>query len=96
MTLNLQFKRYAHAKGYTALELGRTTVQGKDHIWARYHMGNRDWTKKYMIVFGETEYAITATCFDQQEFLKREDLGRDCSIVSFTNPNWQYTMILQS
>jgi len=77
-----EFKRYAHAKGYTALELGRTTAQGKDHIWARYHMGNRDWTKKYMIVFGETEYAITATCFDQQEFLEKERIW-DEIVASF-------------
>ena len=77
-----EFKRYAQAKGYTALEFGRITVQGKDHIWARYHMGNREWTKKYMIVFDETEYAITATCFDQKEFVEKEKIW-DEIVASF-------------
>jgi tetratricopeptide (TPR) repeat protein len=67
-----EFKRYAQKKGYTAVEFGRITVQGRDHIWARYHMAGGDWTKKYLIVFGQTEFSITATYFNQKEFLEKE------------------------
>ena len=80
-----EFKRYAQEKGYTELELGRVGVGGKDHVWARYGMGFGDRTKKYMIVFGETEYAITATCFDQKAFAEREKIW-DAIIATFRLP----------
>lgn len=32
-------RQYAQDKGYTQVELGGITVGGKEHIWARYHMG---------------------------------------------------------
>ncbi len=69
-----EFRRYAQKRQYSELEFGRTTIGGRDHIWARYHMGAGDWTKKYLIVFGETEYAITATCFDQQMLAESENM----------------------
>ena len=58
--------------GHTDLVFGRITVLGEDQIWARYHLGNRDRTKKYMIVLGANEYAITATCFVPKGFAEKE------------------------
>ena len=66
------FRRYATARGYTELELGTISAGGREHVWARYHMGARDWAKKYLIVFGDTEYAITTNCCDRQRFAERE------------------------
>lgn len=77
-----EFRRYAQDKGYTELELGRITVQGRDHVWARYHMGHGLWTKKYMLILGGTEYAITATCTDQRTFAQRERVW-DTIVTSF-------------
>jgi hypothetical protein len=67
-----EFKRYALSRQYTELEFGRITVGGKDHVWARYRMGTGDWAKKYLIVFGGTEYAMTASSFDRQRFADQE------------------------
>ncbi len=77
-----EFRRYAQEKHYTELELGRITVGDRDHVWARYRMGTGDWAKKYLINFGETEYAITANCFDQHKFVERENIW-DAIVMSF-------------
>ncbi|MCB9419758.1 MAG: hypothetical protein H6667_08135 [Ardenticatenaceae bacterium] len=69
-----EFKRYAQEKQYTDLEFGRITVGHVDHVTARYRMTKRDWMKKYLIVFGETEYAMTVGCSDQQVFEEREQV----------------------
>ena len=70
-----EFRLYARDRGFTNLRFGRVTVAGKEHVCAHYSvsdkMGKR-WNKKYMVVFGGTEYAITATCNDPQWFAKRE------------------------
>jgi tetratricopeptide (TPR) repeat protein len=70
------FVQFAMFRGFSALKLSRITVGGKEHVCASYHvsdvMGER-WNKKYMIVFGATEYAITATCNDEKWFLQREE-----------------------
>jgi hypothetical protein len=76
------FKRYALSRQYTELEFGRITVGGKDHVWARYRMGTGDWAKKYLIVFGETEYAMTVTSFDRQRVAERES-ACDAIVMSF-------------
>jgi tetratricopeptide (TPR) repeat protein len=71
----LEFRLYAQNNRFTDLEFGKVTVGGREHVWARYHIqdrwGNR-WNKKYMLVFGGTEYTITATCNDLQWFAQRE------------------------
>jgi tetratricopeptide (TPR) repeat protein len=81
----LEFRLYAQHKGYTDLEFGRITVGGREHVWARYHIrdewGDR-WNKKYVIVFGGTEYTITATCNDPQWFAQREQ-DWDAIVTSF-------------
>jgi hypothetical protein len=69
-----EFKLFVQSKGYTALGFGRFQVGGKEHVWARYYMGDDVWTKKYLITFGKTEYAITATCFTQNMLLQREKI----------------------
>ena len=70
-----EFTLYARDQGFSNLEFARIMVAGKEHVCARYYindwMGSR-WNKKYMIVFGGTEYTITATCNDPQWFAKRE------------------------
>ena len=77
-----EFRHYAKYQGFTGLEFGRCTVEDSEHVWARYHMGNGAWTKKYMIVLGETEYAITATCFDKQQLPEKEKIW-DAIVASF-------------
>jgi tetratricopeptide (TPR) repeat protein len=80
-----EFQLYARDKGFADLHFGRILVAGKEHVWASYFindkMGKR-WNKKYMIVFGGTEYTITATCNDPQWFAKREK-DWDAIIQSF-------------
>ena len=53
--------RYAQGMGYTNLEFGRISVGGKEHVWARYHRGCGQWTKKYILAFGGIQYVITTT-----------------------------------
>jgi hypothetical protein len=77
-----QFRRYAQERGYTDLVCGRIRVGDQDHVWARYCMTPRDWTKKYLIVFGETECAITASCYDRQRLAESESAW-DAVVASF-------------
>jgi hypothetical protein len=77
-----EFRRLTQAQGYTELSLGRMLVGGRTHVWARYHLNSGDATKKYLLVFDETEYAITATCFDQQAYATREQIW-DTVVSSF-------------
>lgn len=70
-----EFRLYAQVNGFKDLVFSRITVGGKEHVNAHYFiddkMGKR-WNKKYMVVFGGTEYTITATCNDPQWFALRE------------------------
>ncbi len=70
-----EFLLFARDRGYTNLVLGRILAAGKEHVCASYYindnMGKR-WNKKYMLVFGGVEFAITATCNDPQFFAARE------------------------
>lgn len=77
-----EFRRYAEERQYTELEFGRITVSNREHVWARYRMDTQDWAKKYLIYFGETEYAITANCFDRHRFIERENTW-DTIVTSF-------------
>jgi tetratricopeptide (TPR) repeat protein len=77
-----EFRRHAEAKGYTKLSLGRIVVGSRAHVWARYRMTSEDITKKYLLVFEETEYAITATCFDEQIYAICEQAW-DTAVASF-------------
>ena len=52
------------------------------HLWARYNMGGGLWTKKYLIVFGGIEYAITATCY-YPEMLAEMEKGWDTIVELF-------------
>jgi tetratricopeptide (TPR) repeat protein len=67
-----EFRRYSSKRQYTELEFGRILVEDKEHVWARYQMGARGWAKKYFIVFGPVEYAITANCFDRAKLTEKE------------------------
>ena len=55
------------------MELGRFTVRGKEHVWARYNVGNGRWVGKYLVVLNGIEYAITATCLDEKLLLQMEN-----------------------
>ena len=71
----VEFKLFVRTRGFKDLHMGRIVVAGKEHVCASYciddEMGKR-WNKKYMIVFGGVEYAITGTCQDPHWFVKRE------------------------
>ena len=67
-----EFRRYTQGRKYTTIEFGRILVGNQEHVCARYRMGAEDWAKKYLLVFGEIEYDITANCFDQKSFVERE------------------------
>jgi tetratricopeptide (TPR) repeat protein len=77
-----EFRQYVQKQGYFDLEFGRILVGGKDHVYTRYKMGNGVWIKKYMIVFAGIEYAITASCNNQQTFIERENTW-DAVVKSF-------------
>ena len=83
-----EFRHYAQKKKHTNLEFGRISVGEKDHVWARYCMINGIWAKKYMIVFGRVEYAVTATCADRRTFLERESTW-DTVVKSFRLSGWK-------
>ncbi len=87
----LEFSLHAERHGYHQLNFGRISVCGKEHVWASYHirdwMGTR-WNKKYMIVFGGLEYAITATSQDPEWFEKRES-DWDVIVKSFRLMKWR-------
>ena len=61
---------------YAGLKLGRITLAGKEHVCASYSihdaLGDR-WNKKYMIVLGGMENALTATCSSPEWFAQRAD-----------------------
>ena len=67
-----EFRRYALGRHYSNLKFGRIVVGESEHVWARYLMGTGDWAKKYLIVFGATEYDITASCFGDEVLAERE------------------------
>jgi tetratricopeptide (TPR) repeat protein len=77
-----EFTRYAQGKGYTNLEFGRLSVGGKEHVWARYHEGRGEWTKKYMLAFGGIQYVITTTGANPTTFAQREGIW-DAMVASF-------------
>jgi tetratricopeptide (TPR) repeat protein len=79
---NIEFEDFAQRKEYDELKTGRIVVEGQEHLWASYRMGARDRTKKYLLVFGETEYAVTATCFNQPAFAETEKVW-DTVVTSF-------------
>ncbi len=70
-----EFTLFAQSMGFKDLVFGRIMVGDKEHVCAHYYindkMGKR-WNKKYMIVFGGIEYAITGTCNDPDWFTRRE------------------------
>ncbi len=71
----IEFRLYAQVHGFADLHFGRINVAGKEHVCAHYfindNLGAR-WNKKYMLVLGGIEYALTCTCNDPQWFAKRE------------------------
>lgn len=70
-----EFIVFTEARGYTDVKFGRLNVAGKEHVCASYFINDRlgkRWNKKYMLVFGGIEYALTCTCNDPQWFSKRE------------------------
>jgi tetratricopeptide (TPR) repeat protein len=88
-----EFTRYARGKGYTNLEFGRMSVGGKEHVWARYHRGHGEWTKKYMLAFGGNQYVITTTGANQTTFAQREKVW-DAMVRSFRLSEWRERDIL--
>jgi len=71
----IEFQLFTRDRVYRDLHIGRIKILGKEHVCAHYFindfMGQR-WNKKYMIVFGGIEYALTFTCDDPDWFAKRE------------------------
>ena len=67
------FYKYAEERGYSGIKVGRITAGGKEHVCAICIQPGNVWTKKYMIVFDETEYAITASCFRQESYITYEE-----------------------
>jgi hypothetical protein len=92
-----EFRRYAQKNEYTELEFGRITVEGEEHVTARYRMGKREWAEKYLIVLGKTEYAMTANCYDHQVFIEREavwdTIVRTFRLIKPTKPRKTTTKI---
>lgn len=82
-----EFKQFAQKHGHTDLNFGRILVGGIDHVWARYQMASGVWTKKYVVVFSGVEYAITASCYNQQMFVERERIW-DAVVNSFRLTKW--------
>jgi len=88
-----EFTRRARDMGYTNLDFGRISVGGKEHVWARYHRGHGQWTKKYMLAFGGIQYVITTTGANQLTFAQREKVW-DAMVSSFRLSEWREQDIL--
>lgn len=70
-----EFLLYARSRGFVDVHFGRIVVGDKAHVCARYRVHDQfgpRWHKKYMIVFGETEYTITGTCNEASWFALHE------------------------
>ncbi len=89
-----EFTQYARDKGYTNLQFGRVSVGGKEHVWARYHEGHGEWSKKYMLAFGGIGYVITTTGANPTTFAKREKVW-DAMVASFRLSEWRKKDILK-
>lgn len=76
-----ELREHAKDKGFTELKLGRITVEGKEHVWARYCTGYGKWVKKYRLVFSAAEYIITATGRVQDMQMEKENW--DTVVTSF-------------
>jgi hypothetical protein len=79
------FRQNARFRGFSNLEFGRITVDGRKHVWARYLVQDRwgpRWNKKYILVFDRTQYSLTATCNDPAWFGQREK-NWDAIVASF-------------
>ncbi len=72
--IECSFAEYAKGRGYTNLQFGRITVEGKEHIWARYHSGHEERGKMYMLVFGGIGFAFTLSAANRTTFMERESL----------------------
>ena len=83
-----EFQQYAHRKKYEKLEFGEIRVGETDHIWAKYRIKPGEFAKKYMIVFGGIEYAITALCTNEAIISQRES-GWDEIVKSFRLSKWR-------
>jgi tetratricopeptide (TPR) repeat protein len=68
-----KFREYTKKQGFINLQIGRITVQNKEHLMARYYMLRGIWYKKYLIVFNLIEYQLTAACYDQLTFQESEN-----------------------
>ncbi len=79
------FALFTRYRGFSDVKISRIMVAGKEHVCASYFINDwmgRRWNKKYAIVLGRTEFAITATCNDPDWFAKREQ-DWDTIIQSF-------------
>jgi tetratricopeptide (TPR) repeat protein len=83
-----EFRQYVIRKGCTDLEFGRIHIGDKDHLWASYCIEPGKWAKKYMIVFGGIEYAITAICSDKNKLAENEIVW-DTIVKSFRLCRWR-------
>ena len=78
----LIFSINAQDMEYTDLDFGRITVGGREHTWARYCIGGKVWSKKYMIVLDGIGYAITGSCNNDSLFAEKER-SWDAVVTSF-------------
>ncbi len=80
-----EFTIYAQDHAFHDLKFGRITVGNREHVCAHYRIEDQlgiRWNKKYMIVFGGTEYSITGTCNTAECFANREQ-SWDTIVKSF-------------
>jgi tetratricopeptide (TPR) repeat protein len=78
----LVFTINAQDMEYTDLEFGRITVGDREHAWARYCIGGKVRSKKYMIVLDGIGYAITGSCNNDSLFANKER-SWDAVVTSF-------------
>jgi tetratricopeptide (TPR) repeat protein len=83
-----EFRQYAESKNYSDLIIGKINIGNKEHVWAKYNMGREHWTKKYMVVFGGIEYAITGTCYNKEKSSEKEEIW-DNIVRSFRLSEWR-------
>ncbi len=59
---------------YDNISFGRFLLHRKEYTTVKYRFVGQIWAKKYMIVKSRKGYAITASSFDYDTYLKREPI----------------------
>ncbi len=80
-----EFRQAVQRSDPISLQFGKLSLAGKEHLWARYYLGDDKWRKDYFIVLQGRVYTVLANCFSQNVLLEREQVW-DAVVASLRLP----------